>query len=143
MRRSKVFAAEFGKRYPTSWLRRWVAMPLSAMAIVASLVAAPLGWFFAAAAWVGGDVEPVRAVALAVEPAVQRKGCNQQAVLRLESVEKETCLDDLYPVSTMRASQQLDVGIERFAFGFLIKSIAPKTETRRVTMDTVSIASRG
>ena len=139
MKRSQVFAAEFGRRYPTSWLRRWVAMPLSAVAIVAALVAAPLGWLFAVAAWAGGDAERVRAVALEVEPAVERKGCNQPAVLELESVEKETCLDNLNPPPVVRAGQQLGVGIERFSFGFLILSIAPKGREERPTMDTASI----
>ena len=39
----------------------------------------------------------------------------------------------------MRAGQQLGVGIERFSFGFLILSIAPKGMEERPTMDTASI----
>lgn len=129
MKGSKIFAAEFGKRYPTSWLRRWVAMPLSALAIVASIVAAPLGWFFAAAALTSGEVEQVRATAVKVDEFVQqRKGCDQEAVLRFGAVAKDTCLDSLFAPSEMRAGQQLDVGIIRFSFGFKIVSIAPSAE---------------
>lgn len=54
MTRSKVCAAECGKRHQTSWLRRWMGMLLSAFATVAAVVAAPLGWVFAAVTWSGG-----------------------------------------------------------------------------------------
>jgi hypothetical protein len=126
MKGAKVFAAEFGKRYPTSWLRRWVAMPLLALAMVAAVVAAPFGWFFAAAALAGGEVEQVRATAVEVDEVVhRRKGCDQEAVLRFGAVAKDTCLDGLFAPSAMRVGQQLDVGIIRFSFGFKIVSIAP------------------
>jgi hypothetical protein len=63
MARSRRVGEEFSKRYPTSWIRNWVVMPLMA-AIPAGLVfAAPLGWLFAAAAWYGGPVNYVRGCA--------------------------------------------------------------------------------
>jgi hypothetical protein len=124
MARSRRVGEEFSKRYPTSWIRNWVVMPLTA-AIPAGLVfAAPLGWLFAAAAWYGGPVHYVRATATDVGSYARRKHCDQSATLRLPSVARRICLDRLYPPATMRDGQVLNVGIATFSFGFLIVSVA-------------------
>jgi hypothetical protein len=124
MVRSRRVGEAMSKRYPTSWIRNWVVMPLMA-AIPAGLVfAAPLGWLFAAAAWHGGPVHYVRATADDVGSYARRSHCNRSATLRLPSVAKKTCLDRLHPPATMRDGQVLNVGLVTFSFGFLIVSVA-------------------
>ncbi|MBQ5948574.1 hypothetical protein [Massilia sp. ST3] len=131
MRRAPLFVAELKKKYPTSWLRDIVVMPLMAAMVAGLLVAAPLGWVLAIAAWSGGVVHHVDAVATEVGTYSQRKGCDQFATLRFASVEKEVCIASLSPHSSLHPGQSLAVGIVRFSFGFLIVSIAPvkKAET--------------
>lgn len=124
LRRHAVFATMTAEKFPTAWLRHWIIMPLMAAMMVALVHAAPLGWLFAAAAWSGGSARTVSAIALEVAPYSPGKGCNQSATLRLGAVDKSTCLDGLYAPSSMRPGQPLDVGIDTFAFGFLIVSIA-------------------
>lgn len=124
MKRTREFAANLAKKYPTSWLRNWVMMPLTAAMLVGAFFAAPLGWLFAAAAWYGGPVHQVSATAVKIGTYARSKRCDQSATLRLASVNKATCLDNLYPPSTMREGQPLIVDTARFPFGFLILSIA-------------------
>ncbi|HEX8478165.1 MAG TPA: hypothetical protein VF663_07505 [Telluria sp.] len=124
MARSRRVGEEFSKRYPTSWVRNWVVMPLTAAILAGLVFAAPLGWLFATAAWYGGPVHYVKATATDVGSYARRKHCNQSATLRLPSVARKTCLDRLYPPATMRDGQVLNVGIVTFSFGFLIVSIA-------------------
>lgn len=116
--------AERARSEPISWQRNLVAMPLTAALIVGVFFAAPLGWLFAGAIWHGGSVHHVSATAVEVENYARRKGCNQSATLELLSVHKKTCLDHLYPPSTMRERQLFDVGVLLFPFGFFISSIA-------------------
>ena len=117
--------AERARSEPISWQRNLVMLPLSAALIVGIFFAAPLGWLFAGAVWHGGPVHHVSATAVEVEKYVRSKGCNQPATLELQSVHKTTCLDHLYPPSTMRERQLLDVGVLLFPFGFFISTIAP------------------
>ena len=124
MKRTRDFAADLAKKYPTSWIRNWVMMPLTAAMLVGVFFAAPLGWLFAAAASYGGPVHHVSATAVKVGTYARRKGCDQSATLRLAAVDKETCLDNLYSPSTMREGQLLNVGTTMFPFGFFILSIA-------------------
>jgi hypothetical protein len=63
MARSRRVGEERSKRYPTSWIRNWVVMPLMAAMPAGLVFAAPLGWLFAAAAWYGGSVHHVRGCA--------------------------------------------------------------------------------
>jgi hypothetical protein len=123
MKRTRSFAENLAKKYPTTWIRSWVMMPLTAAMLVGVFFAAPLGWLFAAAAWYGGPVHHVNTTAAKVGTYAQRKGCDQSATLRLVSVDKETCLDNLYSPSTMREGQLLNIGTTVFPFGFLIVSI--------------------
>ena len=99
-------------------------MPLAAAFMVGLVFAAPLGWLFATAAWSGGAIHQVNATAIKVGTYYKRKNCDQLATLRFTSVDKETCLDGLYPPSLMREGQLLSVGTTTFPFGFLIVSIA-------------------
>lgn len=117
--------AERARSKPISWQRNLVGGPFLAALIVGIFFAAPLGWLFAGAVWHGGPVHHVRATAVDVKKYVRSKGCNQPATLALQSVHKETCLDHLYPPSTMRKQQRLDVGVLLFPFGFFISTIAP------------------
>lgn len=124
MRRHATFTTRNAAKYPTRWLRHWIVMPLAAATMVALVFAAPLGWLFATAAWTGGSARTIRAIALEVAPYSPGKGCNQSATLRVAARDNATCLDGLYPPSSMQPGQSLDIGIDTFAFGFLIVSIA-------------------
>ncbi|MCC2972369.1 hypothetical protein [Massilia sp. IC2-476] len=123
MTAASVFATRLADQYPTRWLRKWVAMLLSASLAVVFVCLAPLGWIFAMAAWSAADVHQTSATAIKVGEYSRRKGCDQVATLRFRSVDKETCLDALYPPSAMRPGQLLDVGIAPSPVGFLIVSI--------------------
>lgn len=125
LRRNEAFSKQLAMRLSSVWLRTWIVMPLTAAMLVGGVFAAPLGWSIAVAAWSGDPVQLVRATATDVGDYAQRRGCNQTATLRFASVDKRTCLDDLYPPSSMQPGQPLDVGIVPFRFGFLIVSIAP------------------
>lgn len=123
MVRAPRFADALAGRYPTTWLRNWVVVPLAAALLVGMLFAAPLGWLFAAAAWSGGPVQQVHAIAAQVGAHARRKGCDQSAIIRFGQRYKKTCLDDLYAPSPMQPGEYLDVGIRAYPFGFLIVSI--------------------
>lgn len=124
MKRAPAFAGELAKKYPTTWLRSWIVMPSMASVVVGVVLTGPLGWLYAAAALSGAPVLHVSATAIKVGAYSPRKGCDQFATLHFASVDKETCLDTLYPHSSMYTGQPLDVGITTFPFGFLIVSIA-------------------
>lgn len=124
LKRAPLFAARLAKRYPSTWVRDWLVMPLMASMLAGLVLAGPLGWMLAVAAWSDGTVRHVSATAVEVGAYSARKGCDQSATLRFASVDKETCLDSLYPPASMQRGQRLDVGITAFAFGFLIVSIA-------------------
>jgi hypothetical protein len=101
--------------------------------VLGLVLTGPLGWVFAAAAWSNGAVRHVSATAIKVGTYSRRKGCDQFATLRFATVDKETCLDTLYPHSSMQTGQLLDVGITVFQFGFLIVSIAATDSVGHVT----------
>lgn len=124
LRRAPLFAAQLAKRYPSTWVRNRLVMPLTASMLVGLVLTGPLGWMLALAAWSDGTVRHVSATAVEVGAYSRRKGCDQSATLRFASVDKETCLDGVYPPASMQQGQRLDVGITTFAFGFLIVSIA-------------------
>lgn len=124
MRGSPVFERGLAEKYPTAWLRRWITMPLMSLLAVGAVLAAPVGWLSAAAAWSGGALRHVDATAVKVESYAARRGCDQRATLRFASADKETCLDGLAAAGTVRRGQLVDVGITEFPFGFFIASIA-------------------
>ncbi len=123
MLRSRNMTTQFAKTYPTRWLRNWVMMPLMAASMTSAFVVAPLGWLFTGAAFYGGPVNQMSAIAIQIGTYSPGKGCDQTAILRFASVDKETCLDNLYPTSTVREGQLLVVSTTMFPFGFLISSI--------------------
>lgn len=123
MLRARNITTQMVRTYPTGWIRNWVMMPLMAAVLSSVFVVAPLGWLFTAAAVYGGPVHQVSATAIQVGTYSPGKGCDQSATLRLASVDKKTCLDNLYPTTTMREGQLLVVSITMFPFGFLISSI--------------------
>ncbi len=123
MLRACNMRSQLAKTFPTGWIRNWVMMPLMAAVSTSVFVVAPLGWLFAGAAFYGGAVNQVSATAIQVGTYSRRKGCNQSATVRMVSVDKKTCLDNLYPTTTMREGQQLVASITMFPFGFLISSI--------------------
>jgi hypothetical protein len=116
--------AELARKYPTNWVRKGIVMPLMAAMTVGVVLAAPLGWLYAAVAWSGAATEHLNATAIEVGNYTRGKGCDQYATLRLAAVDNKTCLDGLYPPSAMRPGQRLDVGARMTSFGFLIVSIA-------------------
>lgn len=122
--RFPIFVRGIADKYPTTWLRTWIVMPSIASVMVGIAITGPLGWVYAVAAWSGGPIHHVSATAIKVGTYSRRKGCDEFATLRFASVDKETCLDSLYPHSSMHTGQLLDVGIASFQFGFLIVSIA-------------------
>lgn len=128
--RASSFEKQVAKRYPTTWLRTFVVMPLMTFAGLGLVLTAPLGWLFAATAWSNDAVQHVSATAIEVGAYAQRKGCNQSATLRFASTDKRTCLDTLYPPSTMHEAQLLDIGIVTSRFGFLIVSISADATAR-------------
>lgn len=126
-----LFDDELSKRHPTAWIRKGILLPLTAIVVVVFPLTAPLGWLFAGVAWLDGATQQVPATAIEVQPYSSRKGCDQFATLRLLSVEKETCLDYLYPRSAMRRGQPLTVIVRTVPFGFLIVSIADTDQSEQ------------
>jgi hypothetical protein len=125
MHRAPGFKGQIAGNYPTTWLRKWIVMPLLALTAIGVVFAAPLGWLFAIAAWSGRPVNQVDATAVEVGTYAQRKGCDQWVTLRFASADKKTCLDNLYANASLRTGEQLHVGVSTFAFGFQIVSISP------------------
>ncbi len=125
-------ARDLAKR-PITWQRNLVGMPLGAATVVGLFFAGPLGWVFAVAAWSGGTIHYVNATALKVGTYSKRKGCDQSATLRFASVDKETCMDNLYPPSAMREGELLNVGTTVYPFGFLIVTIASADRAQSTT----------
>jgi F0F1-type ATP synthase assembly protein I len=121
------------KRQATSgrsavWLRDWIALPLVSALLVGMIFCAPIGWVAAFVAWSNVGADQVGATALLVEGYVRGKGCNQYAKLKFDLTVKDVCLDGIYPPSTMRAGQLLDVGVSKFRYGFYIRAIDQKEE---------------
>ena len=127
---SRAFTKELAKKYPTTWLRNGIVIPLWALMAVGLFLAGPLGWFVAVMAWSGGPVQHVGATAIEVRPYSRAKGCDQSATLRILSVDEKTCLDGLYPPGAMRPGEQLDVGITVSPIGFLIVSMSGTSAPR-------------
>ncbi len=111
-------------KYPNAGMRNIVVLPVIASCIVVLGVCAPLGGLFAGAALLAGPIEHVRSTAIEVGTHYPgRRGCDQRATLRFESIDKQICLDDLYSPGAMSFGQVVDVGTAQFTFGFLIVSV--------------------
>jgi hypothetical protein len=95
------------QKFPTRWVRKFIMTPLISLMSAGLVFTAPLGWVFALAVWSGGGVYHVSATAV-----------------KVSSSKSKTCLDTLYPHSSMQTGQVVDVGISESQFGFLIVSLS-------------------
>lgn len=126
IRRIPSAMERLARHSPAAWKRDWILLPLMAATLVGMVLAGPLGWLVAVSAWSDQPIQQVQATAIQVD--AYRNGrrfssCHRPATLRFASLDKKTCLDDLYASSLMQAGQRLDVGIVPFHFGFLIVSL--------------------
>lgn len=136
IRKSKVFSEYLAKKYPTDWVRNWLCAPALSIFIIAIFCAAPLGWTLTLSKATGDTIKVMHASAAKVYAYSPSKRCDQMAELQFRGFVKQTCLEGLYPMDTMRNGQILDVTVLGFSYGFVIISIADSQKEGASTTET-------